>query len=83
MQKKQKAWVKPTIVSYDVGVCRYCNKDINSTDSFVAFLSKDIFGERERSHYECMKKDDELRNKTQTVIADKIDQILAEDKTYE
>ena len=61
MQKKQKTWVKPTIVSYDVGLCRYCNKEVNSTDSFVSFLSKDIFNDREKAHYSCMKSDDEQR----------------------
>jgi hypothetical protein len=60
MQKKQKAWVKPTIISYNIGVCRYCNKELNSTDSFVSFLSTDIYGDREKAHYQCMKKADGL-----------------------
>jgi hypothetical protein len=50
---------------------------MTNKESFVAFIDKTY------AHYDCMKADDELRNETQTVITDKIDQILAEDKTYE
>ena len=39
-----------------------------NTDSFVAFLSTDKNGAKEKAHHDCMKKDDQVR---------------AEEKTYE
>ena len=73
----KKLWKKPTNVVMDIGCCKYCKVDMTSNESFIAFIDKTY------AHYNCMKADDELRNETQTVITDKIDQILAEDKTYE
>ena len=32
---------------------------MTSDESFVAFLSTDKNGEREKAHYQCMKEDDE------------------------
>ena len=43
---KKKLWKKPTILEMDVGFCRYCKKNILSTNSFVAFLSVDEDGQR-------------------------------------
>ena len=55
---KKKLWKKPTILEMDVGFCRYCKKNILSTNSFVAFLSVDEDGQRHKAHYECMKRND-------------------------
>jgi len=73
----KKLWKKPTNTVLNIGCCKYCKVDMTNNESFVAFIDKTY------AHYDCMKADDELRNETQTVITDKIDQILAEDKTYE
>jgi len=48
----KKTWVRSEKIA-DVGKCRYCYKDIISTDSFVAFAN------HTKAHYLCMKKDDE------------------------
>ena len=48
-----------------------------NTESFVAFADKT------KAHYECMKKDDELREGMLNKIEGSIDQLMAEDKTYE
>ena len=56
MQKqKKKTWVKPTTFIIDIGKCRYCNKDMDNQESFVAFADKT------KAHYSCMKSDDEQR----------------------
>jgi hypothetical protein len=39
-----------------IAPCKYCNQDVSSQQSFVAFASKDY------AHYDCMKADDERRN---------------------
>ena len=56
---KKKNWKKPVGRTFNVGVCRYCKKSMTSDESFVAFLSTDKNGEREKAHYQCMKEDDE------------------------
>lgn len=56
--KKKKVWVKPKEVIVRVGDCKYCNKEILNTDSFVSFYPKG------HAHYDCMKKDYE--NRTQS-----------------
>jgi len=61
----------------DIGLCRYCKKSMINTESFVAFADKT------KAHYECMKKDDELREGMLNKIEGSIEQIMAEDKTYE
>ena len=73
----KKTWKKPTVIVIDIGPCKYCKQLMTNQESFVAFYGG------EKAHYECMKKDDELREKTQAIIEDKIDKLLAEDKTYE
>jgi len=56
MQKqKKKTWVKPTTIIIDIGKCRYCNKDMDNQEIFVAFADKT------KAHYSCMKSDDEQR----------------------
>ena len=58
MQKqthKKKTWIKPTTIIIDIGKCRYCNKDMDNQESFVAFADKT------KAHYSCMKSDDEQR----------------------
>ena len=47
-----KTWVRKEKIA-DVGRCRYCHKDMISTDSFVAFAN------HTKAHYLCMKKVDE------------------------
>ena len=48
----KKTWKKPSIIVIDIGKCRYCQKEMINTESFVAFADKT------KAHYECMKKDD-------------------------
>ena len=48
----KKTWVRTEKIA-DVGRCRYCHKDMISTDSFVAFAN------HTKAHYTCMKKADE------------------------
>ena len=61
MQKqKKKTWVKPTTIIIDIGKCRYCNKDMDNQESFVAFADKT------KAHYSCMKSDDEQRSLDKT-----------------
>jgi|LULK01.1.fsa_nt_gb hypothetical protein len=66
---KKKLWKKTNIVA-DVGDCRYCGLNIISTDSFVSFYSGD------HSHYDCMKKDDELRQQVLKKIEQNINQTM-------
>ena len=59
-KKPKRTWVKAKAQSIRiVGNCRYCKKEMTNDESFVAFLSTDKNGEREKAHYICMKKDDE------------------------
>jgi hypothetical protein len=51
---KKKLWKKTNIVT-DVGECRYCKKNIVNTESFVSFYNSG------HAHYDCMKKDDDLK----------------------
>ena len=73
----KKTWKKPVNIVIDIGPCRYCKKDMVNTESFVAFA------DGTKSHYLCMKNDDELKEQTQNVIEKIIEKQLAEDKTYE
>ena len=73
----KKTWKKPVSIVMDIGPCRYCKKDMVNTESFVAFA------DGTKSHYLCMKNDDELKEQTQNVIEKIIEKQLAEDKTYE
>ena len=47
-----KVWKKPSIILINIGKCRYCQKEMTNSESFVAFHGGD------KAHYECMKKDD-------------------------
>ena len=58
MSQKKKLWKKPNIIEMEIGICRYCNKTLLNTNSFVVFLSTDKNGDREKAHYSCMEKDD-------------------------
>ena len=40
------------MIVVDIGKCRYCQKEMINTESFVAFADKT------KAHYECMRKDD-------------------------
>ena len=61
MQKqKKKTWVKSKTIIIDIGKCRYCNKDMVNTESFVAFADKT------KAHYECMRLDDAKRAEDKT-----------------
>tara|TARA_R100000234_G_scaffold40030_3_gene23987 strand:+ start:1886 stop:2113 length:228 start_codon:yes stop_codon:yes gene_type:complete len=73
----KKLWKKNTNPVMNIGCCKYCKVDMTNNESFVAFMDKTY------AHYDCMKKDDDLRTETQTIITNEIDQVLAEDKTYE
>ena len=48
---KKKTWKKPKIIVMDIGKCRYCQKEMINTESFVAFADKT------KGHYSCMEKD--------------------------
>ena len=65
-----KTWKKPAVIVIDIGPCRYCKKDMVNTESFVACVDKT------KAHYECMKKDDELRESMLNKIEQQIDNIL-------
>jgi hypothetical protein len=60
MQKKQKTWVKPVQYVMNIGPCRYCKKEMENTESFVAFLDKT------KAHYNCMALDDKKRAEDKT-----------------
>lgn len=57
MPKHRKTWNKKKIREILVGNCRYCEKEIINTDSFVSFYPKG------HAHYVCMKEDDIKSNK--------------------
>tara|TARA_X000000950_G_scaffold43136_2_gene48238 strand:+ start:25 stop:237 length:213 start_codon:yes stop_codon:yes gene_type:complete len=62
---KKKLWKKPKQIVMDIGKCIYCKNDMVNTESFVVFATK------EKAHYQCMKKDDELKQKiTQKIEKD-------------
>ena len=67
---KKKTWVKPSVIVIDIGPCKYCKKDMVNTESFVAFADKT------KAHYECMKKDDELREAIRKKIEQQIDSLI-------
>ena len=66
----KKTWKKPTVIVIDIGPCKYCKKDMVNTESFV------VFADKTKAHYQCMKKDDELRNAKLKEIENKIDNVL-------
>lgn len=47
---------------------------MNNQESFV------VFADKTKAHYQCMKKDDELKEQTQNAIEKIIKKELAEDK---
>ena len=47
----KKTWKKPVQYVMNIGPCRYCKKEMENTESFVAFADKT------KAHYNCMKKD--------------------------
>ena len=53
MPKHRKTWNKKKIIKVLVGNCRYCEKEIINTDSFVSFYPKG------HAHYVCMRKADD------------------------
>lgn len=54
---KKKLWKKPKQIVMDIGKCMYCQENMINTESFVVFATK------EKAHYQCMKKHDELVTK--------------------
>ena len=64
----KKIWKKTNIVT-DVGECRYCKKNIVNTESFVSFYKSG------HAHYNCMKKDDDLRQEVLNTIDKQINQL--------
>ena len=55
---KKKTWVKSKEILLKVGSCKYCQKEIVNTDSFVSFYQSGY------AHYICMKNDDEKRSQS-------------------
>ena len=66
----KKTWKRPKQILMGIGPCRYCKKDMVNTESFVAFADKT------KAHYQCMKKDDELRTAKLKEIENNIDSVL-------
>lgn len=64
---KKKLW-KKTNIYLEVGSCRYCNEKIFNNDSFVSFLSKD------HAHYDCLRKDDDLKQKVLQSVEEQLHQ---------
>jgi len=61
MQKqKKKTWVKPVQYVMNIGPCRYCKKEMENTESFVAFADKT------KAHYKCLSEDDAKRAEDRT-----------------
>jgi len=61
MQKhKKKTWVKPVQYLMNIGLCRYCKKEMENTESFVAFADKT------KAHYKCLSEDDAKRAEDKT-----------------
>ena len=56
-KKAKKTWGRKIHETYDVGDCKYCNKDIDSDMSFVVFATK------EPAHFRCYQKDYEKENR--------------------
>ena len=54
---KKKTWVKKKQIIVRVGDCKYCEKEIINTDSFVSFYKSG------HAHYQCMKIEDEKQQK--------------------
>jgi hypothetical protein len=69
----KKLWKKTNVIT-DVGKCKYCLSNIVNTDSFVSFYKTG------HAHYECMKKDDDLRQRALNTITQQIDQQLKQEK---
>ena len=57
---KKKTWQKPRQIVIDIGPCRYCNKEMDNQESFVAFADKT------KAHYNCMVLDDKKRAEDKT-----------------
>ena len=64
-KKAKRTWVKAKVQSLRiVGDCCYCSREMTNDESFVVFASTDKNGNREKAHYDCMKYDDEKKNKS-------------------
>ena len=69
----KKTWNKTKNRILVVGVCKYCQKELINTDSFVSFYGGG------HAHYQCMKEDDELQKK----VLDSVEQQLKEEKKFD
>ena len=70
---KNKTWVKSKQIIVTVGFCRYCYKELINTDSFVSFYGGG------HSHYQCMKEDDDLKQK----VLNSVEQQLKDEKKFD
>lgn len=70
---KKKTWVKSKQIIVTVGFCRYCHKELINTDSFVSFYGGG------HAHYQCMKEDDDLKQK----VLNSVEQQLKEEKKFD
>jgi|TARA_R100001530_G_scaffold106698_2_gene74535 hypothetical protein len=57
---KKKGWVKPKVIVINIGKCRYCDKEMDNQEQFVAFADKT------KAHYSCMVQDDQQRSLDKT-----------------
>ena len=56
----KKTWKKPVQYVMNIGPCRYCKKEMENTESFVAFADKT------KAHYKCLSEDDAKRAEDRT-----------------
>ncbi len=70
---KKRTWVKSKQIIVTVGFCRYCHKELINTDSFVSFYGGG------HSHYQCMREDDDLKQK----VLDSVEQQLKDEKKFD
>nr|BAR28894.1 hypothetical protein [uncultured Mediterranean phage uvMED] len=73
LKPKKNTWVKSKQIIVNVGICRYCKKDMTNLDSFVSFYGGG------HSHYQCMREDDDLKKK----VLNSVEQQLKEEKKFD
>ena len=73
MRKKPKKLKLEDIDSY-IGDCRYCSKQVTRHQSFVAFATKEL------GHYDCMLKDDDLKEQALKKITQEINKEIKNEK---
>ena len=70
---KKKTWVKSKQIIVDVGTCRYCKQEMTNMDSFVSFYGGG------HAHWQCMKEDDDLKQK----VLNSVEEQIKEEKKFD